>query len=199
MFELYRDDSELAPKFGSEFSLCNPLEILEDVRSDFWILTDGNDLMCCRLMLLQHGLLGHYLLLLGRMNVLLLFNISWFVIWSWLLCWIDGEIRCPCLYLKILLVMQSVWILEALARVGGVDLASLSGLGRRRTPQGRASSDHPPPSPTQNTCLLLLFSKASTCELSGMNSLYQTAWSLFMKELTFQFWLFFSFDFSLTF
>ena len=35
MFELYRDDSELAPKLGLEFSLCNPLKVLEDVRPDF--------------------------------------------------------------------------------------------------------------------------------------------------------------------
>ena len=99
MFELYRDDSELAPKLGLEFSLCNPSEILEDF--SFWLLnsTDGKDLMCCGLMLLQHWLLGHYVLLLGQINVLLLFNISWLVIWSWLLCWINGDIRWPCLYI----------------------------------------------------------------------------------------------------
>ena len=63
------------------------------------------------------------------------------------------------------------WRRSPVLGVGGVDLASLSesGLGRRWTPQGRVSSDHPPQSPTQNTCLLLHFSKASTCVLSMIN------------------------------
>ena len=82
----------LLPSWVWNFRSAIHRKFWKTFRSDFWISTDGKDLMCCGLMLLQHWLLGHYLLL-GLTNVLLLFNISWLVIWSWLLCWIDGDIR----------------------------------------------------------------------------------------------------------